>query len=125
MTRAPRPRSSFEDAAQSPPSVTLTELSDVDLIEWVRRSMFATGLAPRFTLRRYRWRRTHSAAITELSTRLLRFSGSSSVCDVCRERRPTHHSIRNDETGPVFAHHCGACAKNAEPGWFGCAMIEQ
>jgi hypothetical protein len=120
MTMAPRANFPLADAAQSPPTLKPAELSDVELGAWVQRSMFAAGLAPRFTLRRYRWRRVHFATTRELSARLLRHGAPANLCDVCGEPRATHHLIRDGETGSIFEHHCSECSSKVAAGWYSC-----
>ena len=117
------PASPLEDAAHHPPHLELTTLSDADLITWVRRSMFAAGLAPRFTVRKYRWRKAFSNANRELSARVIRHAGVGATCDVCHVHPVTHHQIRDGAAGSQFEHHCRECAQSAPSGWFVVAAI--
>ena len=118
MARVPERPSIRTDAANNPPEIVVATLSDVDLIAFLRRAMFAAGLAPRFSFRRRRWRRFHHATSHELGARL-RSHNASGLCDLCEDRSATHHQIRDGADGPAFEHHCATCVGQVTPGWYG------
>jgi len=117
--------SPLADAQQSPPQLAPAQMTNVELIDWVRRSMFASGLAPRFSLRRFRWRRVNRAATRELSMRLLGHGDSSGLCQRCHDRRATSHLIRDGVGGSGFEHYCHECATEVPPGWYVVMSSEQ
>ena len=113
--------SGVEDSAHNPPAVVLAALADAELAAWCRQAAFAATLAPRLTLRRFRWRRARLRASRALGTRLLAHAARSGLCNGCHERPATIHFIREEGHAMSSHHYCQICAASVRPGWFAIA----
>lgn len=95
----------------------MAELNDIELERLGWACLRMSQVAPRVSLRRWRWRRMWSRAFSLLSERSrARMGDGPALCERCRETSPTVHIVYGKGHEERYGHFCAACASLEPPG---------
>ena len=104
----------------------LKAFPDGRLALWLHETTVDYVRSPRFSWRRWRWRRAHSNATRILATRLKRDAeGHRGLCQRCRRTHASTHWAYHYGPALRFAHFCQQCAQDEAPGWLVVAQFER
>lgn len=97
----------------------LDEMTDAQLVARVRITGMQHAFSPRFSRRRWRWRRADSQAGRALVDRLhYHAAENGGVCEKCGQMYATHHAVHGKGPAVRFTHFCDECDKQESSGWF-------